>query len=351
MKICYFGIFDPNFSRNRTYIRGLRSIGVEIIECRDNSPFLRKFIRLWQKHKKIKNNYDALIVGYPGHLVVPLAKILSKRIVIADFLGSLYDAEIHSHFANWWQRIKLRTIDYLAVRFADIILLESFAQKKYFESFFGNSEKYKVVYTGVYEDVFFRRENEKYSPFHNDIFNVFFRGKLTPECGIDYILNAAKILKNNEKIKFTIIGRGYLLKHTKDIIAENGLHNVTLISDFVPDEVLREKILQASLYLGQFEDNHRLKRTIPHKTFEALAMGIPFLTEDAPAVRELIVEGHTGFLVPLSSAQAIADKIDNLFQDDSLLREVSNNSRALFKKELSSDKLAEKIESIICSTR
>lgn len=349
MKICYFGIYNPEFSRNRVYIQGFKKLGVEIVECRDDTSGIRKYWRLWSKHKAIRGDYDAMIVGYPGHIVVPLAKLLSKKTVVADLLGSMYDAELHSHKTNYLHLLKLRLIDWLAVHFADVILLESEAQKKYFENRFFKSEKYKVVYTGVDENLFNDSVQDNIKPTLDDHldnpkkFVAVFRGKLTPECGIEHILKAAKILKENNSIIFRIIGRGYLLSLTEKIIKEEKLKNVELISRYLSNEEMRFMVKTASLYLGQFENNHRLKRTIPHKAFESLAMKIPYLSADAPAIKELIKDGETGFIVPKEDGVMIANKIEFLSRHPDLIKEVGQNGWKLYSKNLTSEKLAKRI--------
>lgn len=352
MRICYFGIYDPNFSRNRVYMKGLRSLGVEIVECRDSSPGWIKFWQLWKKHQLIMSSggYDAMVVGYPGHLVVPLARVLafrSRKIVIADLLGSLHDAVVHSHMPSWIELLKARVADWLAIKFASKVLLESEAQKKYFERRFWPSDKYVVVYTGVDEGVFTDVDAKVPHTDHNDFFTVFFRGKFTPECGIEHILNAAEILKGDYKIKFKIIGRGYLLETVERLVREKELHNVELIIKYIPDKEMRSAVSEASLYLGQFEDNHRLKRTIPHKAFEAFVAGIPYLSEDAPAIREIVKDGETGFLVPSADPKKLAEKIRYLSEDPDSIARVSRNARELYEKKLSSIKLAQEIIKLI----
>src|SRR3989344_6457800 len=96
MRICYFGIYNPEESRNKIYIKGFKEHGVEIIECRDVTRGPLKYLYLFWKHWKIRNKYDFLIVGYPGHVVVPFAKLISKKPVILDALCSLYEGVIVS---------------------------------------------------------------------------------------------------------------------------------------------------------------------------------------------------------------------------------------------------------------
>ena len=344
MKICYFGIYNSGFGRNKIYIEALKKAGHTVIECRDDSKGLIKYFRLWQKHRTIKNDYDFVIVGYPGHMVVPWAKLLSKKKVIADALGSLYDAEVNSHSPSIFRKIKSRLADWLMVKFGDKILLESFAQKKYFEEKFGKSSKYEVVYTGV-DDKF-----EAYQPKtknNTGKFLVVFRGKLTPESGIMYILKAAEILKTNTNISFKIIGSGYLLQEAKKFIKESNLSNVELLERYLSIDELIQNMADADLLLGQFEDNPRLNRTIPHKAFEAMALGIPYLTADAPAVKEIVKGGENAFLVPLARVEALANRVELLSHEPKLLQEVAEKARKSFDEICSSTTLAEKITRIM----
>ena len=320
MTICWFGIYNPDFSRNKIYIEALKKAGHIIIECRDNSRGLTKYFYLWEKHLIIRNNYDVMIVGYLGHIVVPFAKFISKKKVIVDALGSLYDAEINSHNPNFLRKIKSWLADWLMVKFADKILLESEAQKKFFEKKFGKSDKYEVVYTGADEK--FSRKSVK-SESGKGKFTVLFRGKLTPESGIMHILKAVKMLKENDNIRFSIVGSGYFLEKVVNFISEKKLANVELISKFLPTEELIDKMGNANLMLGQFENNSRLDRAIPHKAFEAFAMGIPYLTGDALAIREIAEDKVSAFFVPLADPQTLASKMEFLSTRSKFLEQIA----------------------------
>lgn len=327
MTVCYFGIYDSRFGRNRVYLKGLRENGVTIIECRDTSPGFLKYWWLLKKHYALKGNYDALVVGYPGHLVVPFARLISHKPIIADLLGSLADAEAYSHRPTLFRRIKSWLVDWFAVFFADVIFLESEAQKRFFEGRFGRSKRYQVLYTGADDSVFWPSRLPIENPFI-----VLFRGRLTAESGISHILKAAALLRNEKNLQFRIIGSGPLLASVQEQIQKDQLSNVELISEYLSEDVLREKIGQSSLALGQFEDNPRLSRTIPHKAFEAFATGIPYLSGNTPAIREIIQDGETGFLVPLADPQALAQKIRELSKDLVLLARVSASAKAEFNK-------------------
>ena len=333
MKICWFGIYNPDFGRNKIYINALKKAGHTIVECRDDSRGFIKFFRLWQKHRLVKDVYDALVVGYPGHLVVPLAKLISTKLVTADLLGSIYDAEINSHHPSFWKKIKARAVDFLAIKFADRILLESEAQKKYFEKRFGRSYKYRVLSTGV--DEIFINTNKKGKKFL-----VLFRGKLTPESGIIHILQAAKILREQPDIGFRIIGFGYFLEKVEQFIKEQNLFNVELISRYLPDGELVEKMSECNLMLGQFESNPRVSRTIPHKVFEAFAMEIPYLTGSGAAIKEIVKDNINAFIVPLADSTALAKKVEYLFLHQELLGRIARQARIMFDEKFAADPIA-----------
>ena len=348
MKICYFGIYNPEFSRNKIYIDALKVNGHSVISCQDNSSGFSKYFKLWSKHRKIKNDYDFMIVGYPGHIVVLLAKFLSKKPVIADALGSLYDAEINSHNPTFFKKIKSRLADWLMVKCADWILLESGEQKKFFEECYGKSDKYKVVYTGVsHKFEKYQNQNIENIDYQDKMFKVVFRGKLTPESGIMYILEAANMLSADRNVSFRIIGSGYFLEKVKAFIKERNLSNVELISKYLLDDDMILQMVDADILLGQFENNPRLNRTIPHKAFEAFALGIPYLTADAPAVREIVEDGVNAFLVPIADSVALSDKIKFLKNQSELLLSVAMRARQSFDEICSSKALAQKITEIM----
>lgn len=275
---------------------------------------------------------------------MPFAKFISKKKIIADLLGSLYDAEVNSHCPSFWKKLKAKLVDFMAVRFADIILLESVAQKIFFEKRFGVPEKYRVVYTGV-DEKFHRK-------VHTNIkkgakFIVLFRGKLTPECGIMHILRAAEILKNNRNIFFRIVGFGYFLKVAEKFINKRKLANVGLISRYLSEDELISEIENVNLMLGQFENNPRLNRTIPHKAFEAFALGIPYLTGEVSAIREIVEDGVNAFFVPLADPVAIARKIESLAKQLELLGQVATRARKIFEEKFAPEPLAERLLKIM----
>src|SRR3989338_6593595 len=305
LTVCYFGVYDSEFSRNKIYMRGLRETGVQIIECNDQSRRLLKYWRLFRKHWPVRNKYNIMVVGYPGHVIVPFARFISSKPIIFDALGTLYEAEIFSHKAGLLKRLKMKCIDWLAIKSAHIVIVESEPQRQFLiHKFGGNKDKFKVVYTGVDDNIFHFDVSIKKEP----VFTVLFRGRLTPEAGMRHIILAARILCR-EDIRFRIIGFGVCEKEIEQQIEYLKLENIDLISKILSSEELAKRMNECHISLGQFENNDRLKRTIPHKMFESLAMKIPYITGIAEGVQELLRDGENCLMVNLADPQDIAQKV------------------------------------------
>ncbi len=336
-------MYTSVFPRTRIYSAGLRVHDIDVLECRDDSPGFMKYWHLWQKHRNIRNSYDVLIIGYLEHILVPFARIISSKPILVDMLGSLADAEFHSHDSGRWRMVKNRLIDWLAITFADVVLLESEAQRSFFIERFGDRDKFKILYTGVDESVLCCAVESKAKKNL-----VLFRGRLTPESGIFHILKAAKLLKERLDISFRIIGTHYrLAEPVRDMIHEFNLTNVEFINEYLSDEILREKMCEAKVSLGQFESNPRLDRTIPHKTFEAMYMGLPFITGRSPAVEELLIDGESCLFVNRADPVDLAEKIIIILDDPELGGRLASRARDAYDRKCSNEVLITRLLAIL----
>lgn len=76
---------------------------------------------------------------------------------------------------------------------------------------------------------------------------------------------------------------------------------------------VRPAIAEASVYvLPSYREG------TPRSVLEAMSMGRPVITSDAPGCRETVIPGQTGLLVPARDPQATADAMSALAQDRTL---------------------------------
>jgi glycosyltransferase involved in cell wall biosynthesis len=65
----------------------------------------------------------------------------------------------------------------------------------------------------------------------------------------------------------------------------------------------------------------------PRTVLEAMAMGRPIVTTDAPGCRETVVEGKNGFLVPVRDAESLAHAMEKFILDPGLIKTMGKRSR------------------------
>lgn len=73
---------------------------------------------------------------------------------------------------------------------------------------------------------------------------------------------------------------------------------------------------------------------LPKALIEAMAIGRPIITTDAPGCRECVVDGFNGFKIPIYDTLKLAEKLDLLLCDEKLRISMGINSRKKMEDEL-----------------
>lgn len=77
------------------------------------------------------------------------------------------------------------------------------------------------------------------------------------------------------------------------------------------------------------------KEGLPKSLIEATAIGRPIITTDSIGCREAVIDGYNGYLIPIKDSNALADRLQILFEDKILRQNMGQNSRALAEKDFS----------------
>ena len=322
--VLYFGTYDPEYSRNRVLIDGLRENGVEVIECRDDSLGLKKFWKLFLKLRQIKNEYDVVVIGFFGPLMVAFAKIITRKPVIFDPLVFLYDTNVMDRkvtkpgtfraFYYWF-------LDWLNLRLADLVILDTESHIKYASREFGvNVNKFKKLLIGTREVIY----HPMVKSAENNKFLVEFHGIFNTLQGVEFIIQAAKKLEQHADIRFVIIGNGKIKGKLLKLADDLKVNNIDFIEP-VSQKELALKIAEADVCLGIFGTSEKAKRVIPNKVYECVAMRKPVISADTPAIREFFTDNDLT-LVKIADAEAIARAILKLKSDKELREKLASNA-------------------------
>ena len=345
MKILYFGIYNPEYSRNRVLMRGLNTGGIQMFKCnispRDRLPFLKLFLKYW----KFRNTYDIVLVGFPGQEIVFLAKFLTRKPLIFDAFTSHYGGYILDR--HYWSPQSLRAkyyrfLDKWSCKLADLVLLDTNAHIDFFVRECGlPREKFRRIFVGADSDIFYPRNDGK----SDDKFLVHFHGHYIPLQGVKYIIEAAKILEK-ENIAFNLIGRGQTFGEDRKFAERLGVKSINFM-DPVPYDKLPDYISRTDVCLGIFGDSPKTELVIPNKVFEAMAMAKPVITADTSAIRELFTDKKNIFLCRRADSRNLADAILQLKQNDELRHMISDGAYNLFKSRVSEDIIGAEFKQIL----
>lgn len=348
MKICFFGMYAFNYSRNKILLKGFRQNGVEIIECNNRSHFLWGF-RYWKLLRKfieVKGwECDIIFVGFPGQTDVPLAwvigKIFHKKIVFDAFI-SLYNSMVFDRKNFGRSSIRARFwwfIDWLSCVLPNHIILDTNEHIKYFvKTFKIKKEKFSRVFVGTDTDIFFPQSLKRHQNFV-----VGFHGSYLPLQGVDIIVKAARFLKNYKDIKFNLLGNGLERKKIEALIKKYQLSNTQLF-DPVPYEKLPEFISSSDIYLGgPFGDNLKSKLVIPNKVYEAMATKIAIIVGNSEATRELFKNQVHCLLVKQGDAKSLARAILKLKRDILLREKIAVGGYNLMVNSLTPERIVDNI--------
>lgn len=332
MKVCYFGIFKEDFTRSRVILMALKSQGFKVTVCVDRTPSLKKYFNLIKKHKKIKNDYDIMLVGFPGYFVMFLARFLTRRPIIFDSYISYYDGLLDRRSYSKWnpRMIFAWCVDFFSAACARVVLTINGQYKNFFvETLKVPSSKMEVLHKGADETVFYLRQNDDYTKKQK--YKVVWWGTYIPLHGVSYIVEAANLLRNESNVEFRMIGKGQLKNETKSKIEQLKLTNIFL-RDSLPIDQLVDEISGADITLGIFNSSPKASRCVTNKVYEAMAMGKAIITEDSLANREIFTHKQNAFLIPPANPTVLASAIEELIEDSVLRKKIAQGALNTFRE-------------------
>jgi glycosyltransferase involved in cell wall biosynthesis len=130
-------------------------------------------------------------------------------------------------------------------------------------------------------------------------------------------------------VRLILVGRGPDEDALRRQIEEHKLGDRVSIEVAVPDERLRELMLQAlAVYYGPFDEDYG------YVTLEGFAARRPVVTlTDSGGPLEFVEDGETGIVAP-PEPRAIAEAFDRLFQDRALAAKLGDAGRARVETEI-----------------
>ena len=166
----------------------------------------------------------------------------------------------------------------------------------------------------------------KQAPFPDGPISFLLIARLIKEKGIRVYVEAARIVKREfPETTFRIVG--FFDNHPESI------------SESEMDSWVNDGIIE---FCGRADDVRPFltnthvyclpsyyREGLPRSVLEAMAIGRPVITTDAPGCRELVRKPDNGFLVPVKNVDAVANSMISFCKQPSLISEMGQNSRLI----------------------
>lgn len=352
VKVCFFGTYDREYTANKIVLEGLKENRVQVLEInsevkltrldsKKDITWLALLKRLIKKYKIfaeiIKNldNFkkaDVIYVAFPGHLDVlfayPFAKIFKKKLILNPVVSFSYGFTEEQTILNKNSLLaKVAKIgETFIYKLIDLLLPDTPYQKEFFKKTFNIPDgKLRVLPIGADNRYY------KYTPYENKSkkINVVYYGLYSPPHGVEHIIEAANILKNDKDIKFTLVGNGNAFQENFDRAKKLSLKNVEFFYE-TPIEQHPAIIQKADIFLGFLQKHPIVERVIPNKVYQGLALGKVVVTADAPVTRSVFKDRENIYLVKPSNPQELAKTVLELKKNPNLRVKIAKSGYSLY---------------------
>lgn len=178
-------------------------------------------------------------------------------------------------------------------------------------------KKEVLIPPGVDTNVFKPSDNRK----QNELFRIVSVGRLAWKKGYEYGLQAVALLKKkNIPFEYRIIAEGNYIQPIQFAIQELGLENEVLILRNKTSEDVIAELQQADVFL-----HPAISEGFSNAVLEAQATGVPVIATNADGLAENIADSITGYIVPIYDAEAMADKLEWVYNNSAEAKQMGMN--------------------------
>ena len=191
-------------------------------------------------------------------------------------------------------------------------------------------DKIDIVTNGVDTEMFDRERTKQdvreELGIGRDDFLVAYFGTTGMAHGLETMLEAAQLCRENSRMKFLIMGDGAERASLEARSRELGLDRV-IFRDSVPHEEMPDYFAALDMFLVHLKPHPVFKTVIPSKIFEAMAMGTPILCALEGEGARIVAESGAGVCIPPGNAILMAETILRLSRQPDVLEQMGRNGR------------------------
>ena len=230
---------------------------------------------------------------------------------------------------------------------ADIITATTNLKRKYIIENGIIESKVSVVPNGVDREYLALKTDvtvkEQY--FNNHTFVVLYAGLIGIAQGVEVIVYAADILKDQDNIKFYIIGEGVEKEKIINLVNDLQLQNVIFVES-LPKENIATFLKNADVTViplkkASFSD------AVPSKLLESLAFKCPVILSASGESETIVKSSDGGLITKPGNAEELSEAILKLYNDIALKMKYKTNKTTFIENNFMRDRIAQQLANIL----
>lgn len=176
---------------------------------------------------------------------------------------------------------------------------------------------------------------KKTSQRESEEIKITLPSRMLSDKGVVELIEAAKIVHSKSSRKFIIELAGTSDPSNPNSIPESDLEewNKLEFVDWIGWQTDMVKVFNNTdiACLPSYREG------VPKALIEAASMSLPILSTDAPGCKEICHDNYNGFQVPVKNVEILAEKLQELIENDDLRKKMGENSRELVLSKLSAE--------------
>ncbi len=162
------------------------------------------------------------------------------------------------------------------------------------------------------------------SPRDDDVVRLLFVGRLTYQKGVDVFLQALHELDGRIQFEAELVGDGGARSQLERMAEDFGLSDRVRFIGWCDRDDVAVHYQAADIFVLPSRDEG-----MPNVLLEAMASGLPVIATRVVGNKELVRDGHTGFLVPPEDPQGLANVVGQVVDRKELVECMGCAGRAL----------------------
>lgn len=155
---------------------------------------------------------------------------------------------------------------------------------------------------------------------------ILFIGRLIPRKGFQRVVQALPKLRalTQRPFEVEVVGSGTFRSRLDDLAEQLGVSDLIRYVGPVPYEKLHESYQYADIFVLT-----SLSEGMPSVILEAMGCGLPVVASDVGGNNEIVREGENGYLIQGDDSNALARRLAEFINDETLRRRMGRRSREL----------------------